>query len=39
MSLHSCVRSSSFVDPGNIREVHEKLMRQLRTEAIHISNK
>ena len=31
--------SINFVDPANIRKVHEERMSQVRTEATHISNK
>ena len=31
--------SINVVDPANIRKAHEELMTQVRTKAIHISNK
>ena len=39
MALNSCVGGINFVDPANIRKAPEKLMTQVCTEAIHVSNK
>ena len=37
--LGSHVGSINFADLTNIRKAHEELMHQVRTKAIHISNK
>ena len=39
MVLSSCVGGINFVDPANIRKAHKELVIQVRTKAIHISNK
>ena len=39
MSLSSYVGGINFTGPANIRKKHKELMIQVRTEAIHISNK
>ena len=39
MALHSHVGSINFADPANIRQVHDALMREVRKEAIYVSNK
>ena len=39
MALHSHMGSINFADSTNIRKVHKELISQVRTEAIHISNK
>ena len=37
--LSSCMGGIHFADPASIRKAHKELMTQVRTEAIHISNK
>ena len=37
--LSSCTGDINFTDPVNTRKSHEELMTQVRTEAIHVSNK
>ena len=39
MVLCSHVGGINFADPANIRKTHEELVTQIRTKAIHISNK
>ena len=39
MALSSHMGGIIFADPANIRKGYEELMTQVRTEAIHISNK
>ena len=39
MVLSSHVGSINYAAPANIRKAYEELMSQVRTEAIHISNK
>ena len=39
IAFNSYIGNINFVDPVNIRKAHDKLMKQVRNEAIHISNK
>ena len=39
MTLSSWMGGFNFADPANIRKAHEELMTQVRTKAMHISNK
>ena len=39
MALRSCISDINFADQVNIRKAHEKLMGQVRNEAVHINNK
>ena len=37
--LSNCMGGINLTDPANIRKAHEELMIQIRTKAIHTSNK
>ena len=39
IAFSSCIDGINFANPVNSRKEHEELMKEVRNEAIHISNK